>query len=723
MKPEVILERLLPGRVLEGAPYPDNAAHLADALARLDLLLAAVALEWAGRGRIGRKPQELVARLTGTAASATAEDCRRQVAILTETMAWRQTHTTADLRLPRLSQALALTPWETEIVLLALAPALDPRYARMLATLQGEAAATVPTLDLALALAGPEPAAQWWELARLSPLRPLWGSGFLSLQPDPRQPHNLRRQRLVPAARLLTFLLGGDQLAQELLHPPGLGRWLSASLSLEDLILPPSVCRQLQRWASSGPGGQPERLILHGASGSGRKTLAAALAAAWQRPVLGLDLGLAAGAGKPLAAILAIAGREALLYGAALYLDKWDQVPEIDHGSDCRREIAAWCRYFPGPLFLAAHASLPPGLLGANQQSLTLPLPGTAERRELWGRYLPRTWRAAVDLDYIAATYNFTGGQIRQICDQIAWENPTGPEPARLQAVVVQACRRFSWQELQGLGRLRQPQRQWEDLVLPPVVLAHLQEFWAQGRYRGQVLEEWGFREHQGRGLGQTALFSGPPGTGKTLAAEVLAGAWGRELLLIDLAGILSKYIGETEQNLRRVFAVAQAANAVLFFDEADGLFGKRTEIRDAHDRYANLEINYLLKLLEDYEGIVILATNLSQNLDPALTRRLQAIVAFPFPDESLRLRIWERIFPRGVPLAPDLDLPWLAASFAVSGGSIKNVALAAAYQAAAGGGPVTMRHLVWAMKREYQKLGKLCDRSDFGPYYDLVAS
>jgi SpoVK/Ycf46/Vps4 family AAA+-type ATPase len=208
-------------------------------------------------------------------------------------------------------------------------------------------------------------------------------------------------------------------------------------------------------------------------------------------------------------------------------------------------------------------------------------------------------------------------------------------------------------------------------------------------------------------GRGVTALFAGPPGTGKTMAAEVVAASLGLDLYRIDLARVVSKYIGETEKNLNAVFSAAEDSNAILLFDEADALFGKRSEVQDAHDRYANIEVAYLLQKMEQYEGAAILATNMRQSLDEAFMRRLSFVIAFPFPDEDSRRRIWQGIWPEQTPLDSRVDLDWLARRFRLSGGNIRNIALAAAYLAAQDGGLVTHDHLLTAVRREYHKMGK----------------
>jgi SpoVK/Ycf46/Vps4 family AAA+-type ATPase len=229
-----------------------------------------------------------------------------------------------------------------------------------------------------------------------------------------------------------------------------------------------------------------------------------------------------------------------------------------------------------------------------------------------------------------------------------------------------------------------------------------------------------GTRRAGDRGI--VALFAGESGTGKTMAAEVLAEALGLDLYTIDLATVVDKYIGETEKNLDRIFAEADSVNAVLFFDEADAIFGKRSEVKDAHDRYANMETAYLLQRLETFDGIAILATNLKANIDEAFARRLDAVVDFPMPDVEHRRKLWDHCLGPGVPRARTLDLDFCARAFELSGGNIKNIAFAASYFAAAGEGTVDMPELMRATAREYRKLGRLCTPSEFGPYYELVS-
>jgi SpoVK/Ycf46/Vps4 family AAA+-type ATPase len=283
------------------------------------------------------------------------------------------------------------------------------------------------------------------------------------------------------------------------------------------------------------------------------------------------------------------------------------------------------------------------------------------------------------------------------------------------------ACRAQSSGRLDNLAHKVRTTYTWADIVLPPDQIAQLREICIQVRHRRTVLETWGFDRHLAMGKGVNALFAGQSGTGKTMAAEIIAADLGLELYKIDLSTMVSKYIGETEKNLDRVFTAAQEANAILFFDEADALFGKRSEVKDAHDRYANIEVGYLLQKMEEYDGVVILATNLRNNLDDAFVRRLHIAIDFPFPEEADRLRIWRKVFPPAAPLADDVDLGFLAKQFKLAGGNIRNIALLAAYLAAENGAELGMAQLVRAVKREYQKIGKLVTEAEFGVWLKQV--
>jgi len=287
-------------------------------------------------------------------------------------------------------------------------------------------------------------------------------------------------------------------------------------------------------------------------------------------------------------------------------------------------------------------------------------------------------------------------------------------DPTRVPAGV----RRLAGGHLDGLSVRIRPRRTMTDLVLPNDQTSQLRELIGRYRRRSTVYTDWGYSPLPS--IGVVALFSGPSGTGKTLAAEIVAGELGLDMYKVDLSSVVSKYIGETEKNLERIFGAAAAGDLVLFFDEADSLFGKRSEVSDAHDRYANIEVAYLLQRLESYDGLVVMATNLQRNIDDAFLRRISVAIDFEAPDEPQRRQIWLQAFPAGAPVA-DLDYDFLARQFRITGGIIRNAALGAGFLAAEQDGPVTMERVALALKREFQKLGRLRTESEFDRYFDLV--
>jgi SpoVK/Ycf46/Vps4 family AAA+-type ATPase len=317
-------------------------------------------------------------------------------------------------------------------------------------------------------------------------------------------------------------------------------------------------------------------------------------------------------------------------------------------------------------------------------------------------------WSAA--LGAVPRTHRLTAAQLRLV------ERTYPAAEGDLDAAV----RRLAGGHIDRLALRIRPTRAWDDLVLSPDRLQLLRELVARYRHADEVYEEWGFAATPSRG--QVALFSGPSGTGKTLAAEIIAGDLGLDLFKLDLSSVLSKWIGETEKNLDRVFDAASAGNVVLFFDEADALFGKRSEVRDSRDRYANLEVSYLLQRLEAYDGLVVLATNFERNIDDAFVRRIHVRVEFALPDEPERKAIWDHNLPPSAPVSTDVDTSFLARKFELSGGSIRNAAVQAAFLAAAQRAPIDMDCLIRGVGRELQKLGRLIRAEDFGPYFTIVA-
>ncbi|MGA5188964.1 ATP-binding protein [Streptomyces griseoincarnatus] len=320
------------------------------------------------------------------------------------------------------------------------------------------------------------------------------------------------------------------------------------------------------------------------------------------------------------------------------------------------------------------------------------------------------------ELALAVAAHRLDAGQLRRAADVAVRTAVLAGRPVRPDDVRA-AVRAQNGAGLDRLARRVEPGVGWDDLVLPPTTHRRLRELALRARHRERVLGQWGMRPGGGRGRGVIALFAGESGTGKTMSAEVVAADLGMDLYVVDLSTVVDKYIGETEKNLERIFTEASAVNAVLLFDEADAIFGKRSEVKDAHDRHANIESAYLLQRMESFDGIAVLTTNLRANLDEAFTRRLDVVADFPVPDAGHRLALWDRCLGNLLPRADDLDLAFCAERFELAGGSIRACAVTAAYLAAESGAPLTMRQVVTAVAQEYRKLGRLVLESEFGPY------
>jgi len=339
--------------------------------------------------------------------------------------------------------------------------------------------------------------------------------------------------------------------------------------------------------------------------------------------------------------------------------------------------------------------------------------PSSSKRFEIWKKYLgEKSSISNKDLEMLTDQFNLTASQIQNAVFY-AFDLAFKKQDNLTIDDLYEAARYYSSSHLNSLATKIHPRYNWEDIVLPEDGLSSLHELTNTIRFRTTVLDDWGVGKRLMPYSGVSALFAGPPGTGKTLAAQVIAAELKMDLYKIDLSTVVSKYIGETEKNLERIFSQAKNSNAILFFDEADSIFGKRSEVKDAHDRYANIEVGYLLQRMETYDGVVILATNLRSNLDDAFMRRIQFIIEFPFPDEMERRKIWRVLFPPDVPLSEEIDINELGDRFKLTGGSIRNVIISASFLAASENSAVNNNHLIHAIRRELQKMGRLVNESD----------
>ncbi len=611
-------------------------------------------------------------------------------------------------RWAHLVQTFALTPLEAGVLLLCLLPEIDLRYERIFAYLQDDVTRKRPSIDLVLKLFFPDLPQRLRHRKVFSPNAPLLKYELVMLNPAEAAVPSLLNYSVRVSTRVCDYLLTEDTKP---VLPDGLT--LDESQPVELDLFDASTQKLLSRVEALSPEALPW-LIISGLDRWLSRAAARHVADQLGVSLLCLQPDTIADVDQSGPTLVRQAVREALLQSALLYVDL-GHIRGVDLWLD---ELDALCpRTLPLVIYTADKQWI--GQLGSERATCHLRIgqPTFDQRVSLWEMALGEKV-SLEEIRAVAGAYRLNGEQIEQaarIARELAWQRGQDMEPLRIDDL-ANASRLVSRGELGQLARRIEPRHAWCDLVLPQDRLNHLQELCSQYRYRHHVYDMWGFGSKMSRGRGLSALFAGPSGTGKTLAAEVIAEDLNLDLYQIDLSGVVSKYVGETEKNLERIFALARDSNAILLFDEADALFGKRSETKDAHDRYANIEISYLLQKIEAYEGLVILTSNLRQNLDEAFLRRLHFCIEFPFPDTQARAEIWRRTVPRDCPLAEDVDFQWLAEQFRLSGGNIHNALLNAAFLAARENGIIHLRHILQAIRREFQKLGKLVDEERFRP-------
>ncbi|HUR63695.1 MAG TPA: ATP-binding protein [Candidatus Thermoplasmatota archaeon] len=663
--------------------HEDNRALIAAEMERLRAALRLRVLwlrtAWAaapGPGRaIGHAEADQLLAGPGTAAelafrTASGADLERAAAAA-EGAALAMAEAGRPAAIDVLAGTFGLSPFERGVLLLCAAPGLDPGFGRLLAYVNDDLTLPRPTPHLAanLLALGDEAAHE----------------AFLPDAP-------LRRFRLVHAAeggldvdeRVLGFLRGVNRL------DPRLAGLLQP---VRESPLPDShaqLVARLHGWLAA-PGQGRRALNLVGPRGAGQRAVAVALAQRLGLGLMALDPSRLPPSDEAREEMLRLAGRDLALLESIAYVDA---APGEDAARAAVEGLGA---------FVVVGSQEP----WATARAMRVAQVGKAparEQRALWVRALGEH----PALDRLVQQFDLGPEAIAQAA-AAALAGASPPTAGDL----AQACRQLAGTRLDALARRLPATHAWGDIVLPDDVAAHLREVAAQVANAAQVHERWGFGALLTRGRGVSVLFTGASGTGKTMAAEVLASQLGLELYRIDLAAVVSKYIGETEKNLARLFDAAEEGGVVLFFDEADALFGRRTEVKDSHDRYANIEVDYLLQRMEEHRGLAILATNRKADLDRAFLRRLRHVIEFPLPDAGARRRIWQKAFPRAAALAP-LDLDALG-RLEVPGGNIRSGALNAAFLAAAEGAPIGHRHILAAMRREYQKMERPASEAEFG--------
>ncbi len=533
--------------------------------------------------------------------------------------------------------------------------------------------------------------------------------------------------------RIVDFLLGYHQDMDARLRP--FDRRRNPQTGLKDIIVPGEVKEKVSHLVSRQKGDKNKTglsplttavFYLKGSLGNGQQQTADTICHELNLNLMVVDMEQMLGESMPFELSLKLIFREALLQNLAVYFKGFNRLLEEGEKKSIREALFLDAiGEFPGLIFLEGEKNWEPKFKYNSHFffKLDFPIPPYPLRRKLWSSLLNGyPVHNNVDVNILANKFLLTEVQIVcavQTAKSLALMRDFSNSSITIEDL-YEGCRVTSNQKLAALSRKIQPRYGWGDIVLPNEKIVLLKDVCSYVRYRHVVYGDWGFDKKLSLGKGLNALFFGPSGTGKTMAAEVIAKDLGLDLYKIDLSCVVSKYIGETEKNLSRIFKEAETSNSILFFDEADALFGKRSEVKDAHDRYANIEVGYLLQKMEEYEWIVILATNFMKNMDDAFVRRMHFQVEFPFPDEEHRLKIWKTIFPRETPRDENIDFDFLARKFKIAGGNIKNIVLSAAFLAAENSGKIGMKHIIMSTKREFQKIGRLSIESDFGKYYSL---
>jgi hypothetical protein len=592
--------------------------------------------------------------------------------------------------LDALCAAFNLTEFERDVLLFCAGAEFDGGFGALCARAHRNPAMSYPTFGLALA-ALKEP--HWSALSPEGTLR-RWRLVELTPGDEP-----LTRTRLRIAERVLHHL-AGVSCEEDGLRGLVYSVEASGDLAPSQQVVAEAIAQLLAR----ARGGNIPVVQLCGRADGDARAIAAA--ACWR-----LGLGLRAMRAGELPANASERLHLARLWEREAALGAWGLLIEVDDHdpTDAMRTLAGFLELVRGVVLLAVREPLRGSGRGMVKFEVGRPQP--AEQRALWQTALgAATAELNGSLDAVLSHFDLSAGHVRSVSAQALL---VSKDQAPLETAIWEACRSETRPRLDGLAQRIVPAATWNELVLPEPQVDTLREIAAQLRQRHRVYHAWGFAAKGSRSLGITALFAGPSGTGKTFAAEVLAAELRLDLFRIDLSQVVSKYIGETEKNLRRLFDAAEGSGAILLFDEADALFGKRTEVKDSHDRFANIEVSYLLQQMEAYRGLAILTTNLKHAIDPAFLRRIRFVVQFPFPGPAERAEIWRRIFPAATP-TEDLKVDRLA-RLNVPGGNIRTIAVNAAFRAADEGVPVRMSHLLRAARSEYEKLEKPLTESETG--------
>ncbi len=630
-------------------------------------------------------------------------------------------------RLGKLAEMFSLGVFEVDVLLLALAPEIDARYERLYAYLQDDITCKRPTINMVLDLLCSTSEERILYRKYFQPGATLIDQGLICLSPrDNNQLPFFQDSNIILDEQIVNHILGENTQDSRLVSICNVKR---PANDLSTFILSNNIKNILSSLMEElSNSNENIRVYFHGRPDLGQQQAAEAMAKRLGFGLIVMEQSELLISQEDIIHLIDTLVREAELKNQLLFI----RLVTCDELAVVNKKLLNAIFNSQVNVILSGEQSW----AFINQNVLSNPIevasikftePNYMERKAIWKYHLSNKNMEVRDADLytVSGRFRLTPKQIQSAVAMVSMQiklqrviqtyndNKLKPVSVLMLDDLMTAARAQCVHELDSLAKKITPIYKWDDIVLPDETKLQLKEVCQRVTYRHRVLNDWGFNRKLSIGKGTNALFAGPSGTGKTMAAEVIANELKLELYRIDLSGVVSKYIGETEKNLDRIFKLAENANAILFFDEADALFGKRSEVHDSHDRYANIEISYLLQKMEEYEGVVILATNLQQNMDESFLRRLSFTVHFPFPNEESRRHIWINIWPVEISFADDVDLEYLANQFKLSGGNIKNIALAAAYLAAEDGDLVTIDHITHSIQREYQKIGKTLSKSE----------
>lgn len=625
------------------------------------------------------------------------------------------------LGLPYLCRIFHLSELERQLVIFSLMPELDGQFERIYCLLQDDYGRKKPSPELVFRIMAPDRKKQLLLQKQFMERLPVLGwlfDGLWEPGTDRRKSDSFLTDPLILDERIVLFIRDVFSMDSRLAFCmkvclPG---EVQAPVIRKDL---PEKMRTLM---NSGSG--KCLMIISGSDGSGKRTLTANCCALSGKQLFFVDAEeLLKSDDMPWLVHRLI--RESMLKGHAWLCFTGLRAGEQPDEKNIR--IANFLKIleeYRGVPVITSDRPLPGFIETGAYHCLQMELPETTgyERSLLWKHFLPEGWWPEnLTPEMAAGKYIMTPGSIRKSAEEVKMQKNLPGEGTVTSAVIYQACQRQLFHQLgKDAVRIHSPYT-WEDLVLPPKQKGLLRDACNQVDYREQVYEEWGMERKVAYGRGVSVIFYGPPGTGKTMGAQVMANELNMELYKVNMASVMSKYVGDSEKRLEQIFEQGRKSQSILFFDEADVLFGKRSETKDAQDKYANASTAYLLQKVEEYEGILILATNFLQNFDNAFCRRFKFIIEFPLPDEQCRKEIWDHMFPEKMRIDEKIDTAWLASEFRFSGSQIKNIVMAASFLAAGEQQGLRMRHIVTALKREQLKIGKQMVPGDFGQYYYLA--